>query len=579
MRNQVRYVRFAGCSRRSFLRTVGGAAAAGSLLPSPGRVRSDDAALLRAREKARRRQRRLILNDDGDNAHYIGPEDGPEEFLATRCGPWLDGTPVHSVAWCLIWSVGWSRALDAWATAGFPSTGFPRKLDPEQMAPRYWQTQMLGTPLTAKMPDPTPVMVDYCRRHNLEIFGSLRMNDTHDAFGQPFRKLVYPLKVKHPEFLLGDEKSDSEPRATSLAKWRWSGLDYAHAEVREDRFWWINNTATKYDVDGVDLNFFRHPWFFKLGEEQRNMPLMTDLIRRARRRFDEIGRERGRPMLLGVRVLGNVEICRNAGLDVETWLEEGLIDRLIIGGLYVSTCTGAEELIELGHRYGVPVYPSFRCDSPLFGIGLHKGGEPPHGPEAMRGHAANLWNAGADGLYLWNYHYIRTSKHPRGRPRPEDYRFLSEIGEPSRLARLDKIFVVNPSDENLKGIWPFFLASAPLPLPVPIAAASAQRHAVSVRIGDDIQTAADGGALKSLSLGLKLDADPTRLGLVVRFNGQRVGDGARRADDSNWIDFPLQPAIVKQGINQLEVAMREPGPKTEDAPQLVQVWVTVRYKS
>ena len=92
MRNQVRYVRFAGCSRRSFLRTVGGAAAAGSLLASPGRVRSDDAALLRAREKARRRQRRLILNDDGDNAHYIGPEDGPEEFLATRWRP-LDFPP------------------------------------------------------------------------------------------------------------------------------------------------------------------------------------------------------------------------------------------------------------------------------------------------------------------------------------------------------------------------------------------------------------------------------------------------------------------------------------------------------
>ena len=358
----------------------------------------------------------------------------------------------------------------------------------------------------------------------------------------------------------------------------WSGLDYAHEEVREDRFWWINNTATKYDVDGVDLNFFRHPWYFKLGEEQRNMPLMTRLIRRARRRFDEIGRERGRPMLLGVRVLGNIETCRNAGLDIETWLAEGLIDRLSIGGQYENACTGAEELIRLGHRHGVPVYPSFRCDSPLFGMGLHKGGEPPASPEAMRGHAANLWNAGADGLYLWNYHYIRTSKHPRGRPRPEDYRYLSEIGDRNRLARLDKIFVVNPSDDNLKGIWPFYLASAPLPLPVAITAAAAQRHPVPVRIGDNIQAAADGGSLKSLSLGLKLDADAKPERLVVRFNGHAVGDGARRADDSKWVDFPLEPAIVKQGINQLEVAMRDSGPKTEDA-QLVQVWVTVRYKS
>ena len=201
-----KHVRYSGFSRRSFLRTVAGASAAGSLLAPHGRARADEAALLRAREKARHRKRRLILNDDGDNAHYIGPEDGPEEFLATRCGPWLDGTPVDSVAWCQMWSAGWSRALDAWASAGFPSTGFPNRLNPERMAPRYWQTQMLGIPLTTKMPDPTPVMVDYCRRHNLEIFGSLRMNDTHDAFDQPFRKLVYPAQGQASGVLAGRRK-------------------------------------------------------------------------------------------------------------------------------------------------------------------------------------------------------------------------------------------------------------------------------------------------------------------------------------------------------------------------------------
>ena len=41
----------------------------------------------------------------------------------------------------------------------------------------------------------------------MEIFASIRMNDTHDAFGKPHGRLDYPLKLEHPEWLLGDESS------------------------------------------------------------------------------------------------------------------------------------------------------------------------------------------------------------------------------------------------------------------------------------------------------------------------------------------------------------------------------------
>ena len=59
----------------------------------------------------------------------------------------------------------------------------------------------------------------------------------------------------------------------------WSGFDFAHEQVREDRLWWVVNTAKRYDLDGVDLNLFRMPWVFKLGQEEENLPLMTDFIR------------------------------------------------------------------------------------------------------------------------------------------------------------------------------------------------------------------------------------------------------------------------------------------------------------
>jgi len=146
----------------------------------------------------------LILDDDGDVVYEIAPDAGPEKFLSIRYPSWLHETPVDSVAWCQMWGIAHlGRSSDV----------------------RYWKNQMEGTPLTSRLPDPTPVVADHCRRHDIEVFGSLRMNDTHDAQGTPFPKLLYPLKVKHPEFLLGDESSRHEHALSSHKAWTWAGLD------------------------------------------------------------------------------------------------------------------------------------------------------------------------------------------------------------------------------------------------------------------------------------------------------------------------------------------------------------------
>lgn len=296
---------------------------------------------------------------------------GPEAFLSLRMHGCRDAG-VNSLAWCMMWAI---------AIKGKSPT-------------RYWQTQMQGTPLTPAMPDPTPAVAEFCRRNDIEIVGSLRMNDCHDAFGMPFPKLAYPLKVEHPEMLIGEESQRGGPD-DGLAAAMWSGLDYAHEKVRADRLWWIENSAKNYDLDGLDLNFFRMPWLFKLGEEEKNIPLMTGFLRQARKRLDEISRLRGRPLLLGVRIPGTLEACLRMGIDIETWLREGLIDRLLTGGGYVCYSTPAEELVALGHRYEVPVYPCINCP-----------GSSQLGNGNLRAAASNLWWAGADGIYLWNFHYL-----------------------------------------------------------------------------------------------------------------------------------------------------------------------------
>ena len=254
-----------------------------------------------ARKKAAHRRRRIILDDDGDLCYSDDAKKSIEAFLQQRLKPAAE-LPIDSIAWCIMWGIAIGKGET-----------------------RYWETQQQGKALNSVLPDPTPIMVEAGREHDIEIFGSMRMNDTHDSYGMPAGKLIYPLKVQHPEWLIGDESQKGEVFSTQEAA-TWSGLDFAIPEVREDRLWWIRNSVENYDLAGLDLNFFRMPWYFKPGKEEEGMPLMTELIRSAREVVDRASESKGEPVLLGVRTPGTVDTCRRIGIDIETWLQEGLVD-------------------------------------------------------------------------------------------------------------------------------------------------------------------------------------------------------------------------------------------------------------
>jgi hypothetical protein len=99
--------------------------------------------------------------------------------------------------------------------------------------------------------------------------------------------------------------------------------------------------AQKYDVDGIEFNFRR--WCKMISDPLKNHPVLTKMVRETRRMLDETARAKGRDrMLLGVRVGpsladppgseypgGEARVdpsCRELGLDVRTWVKEGLVD-------------------------------------------------------------------------------------------------------------------------------------------------------------------------------------------------------------------------------------------------------------
>ncbi len=485
------------------------------------------------------------MDDDGDLVFSEAAAGGPEPFLEQRLYP-LDAADVKSVAWCIMWGIAVGKG---------------------QMS--YWQTQQLGMPLNPAIADPTPVMTDASRRLGMEVFASIRMNDTHDAFGKPHGRLDYPLKLEYPEWLLGDESRGGD-FMTAPEALMWSGLDYEAPQVRDDRLRWIRRSAERYDVHGVDLNFFRMPWFFRRGRESDGAPLMTDLVRTARRILDDVSEAKGAPMLLGVRVPGTVEACARVGIDIEAWLREDLVDRLLLGGGYSPYTSPAEELVRLGHDHDVPVYPCINCGAPELGSDA-----------AFRGAASNIYWSGADGIYLWNYQYRNAPRIGYGRPQPAVYKLLRELASPQAVARGDKLFGV----ENVERVGPYAIASHPTQLPVDLGSRALKSvKSVRLRVGDDLGAAQRDGRLDRAVLTLSLDGVLPGDSFGVQISGSRLSRSDRPAmtwdggDASARLHWDVAADAVKPGDNRLTVWIDERSPQARDAVTLNEAWLQVTYR-
>lgn len=359
-----------------------------------------------ARRKAAHRTRRIVVNNDGNDCWNPKPGEAktPENFLSKRTTPLL-GSHVDAIFYC----------TGVYNTYTHESKETELRAHADQGV-TDWAHELIG-----QGRDSLRIMVDFGHEHGLEVFWSMRMNDTHDSADPA---LLCRWKKDHPDCLMG-QSTDRFPYGGR----RWSALNYELEPVREKTLRILQDVATRYDVDGLELDFFRHPVYFKpqmTGEPvtQAQCDLMTDLIRRVRRMADAQGEKRGRPMLIAVRVPDSVAFAKAIGLDYARWMEEGLID-LVVGGGYFHL-EPWENLVALGKRYGVPVYAGLSASRIVS----------PEKPEskgniaAWRGAAMRAWEAGVSGIYTFN------------RFNPKDPIFR-ELGSLETLAGLERSYVLN----------------------------------------------------------------------------------------------------------------------------------------
>ena len=501
---------------------------------------SDAAQWKQRRKEAAHRKRRIIFNNDGDDVVYECNEATPEALLECRTTA-LVGTHVDSIFYCT-WSSGFSYFTHRTKAGQI----FTCKED--QLANNKTDQ------FIAQGTDPLEIMVDFCKKHDVEIFWSFRMNDTHDVSTAWYGPLLFPqLKKDHPDWLLG-----SRDKPTKHG--RWTGVDYGRPEIRDLAFQFVREACENYDVDGVELDFFRHLNYFKrvslggdAGPEERAM--MTSLLRRVRATTEELGRKRGRPILVAVRVPDSVEYSAAMGFDLVRWLEDDLVDLFIPSGYF--RLNPWETSVELGHKYGVPVYPCL-SESRLRGEAQKARAS----VECYRGRAMNVWESGADGVYLFN---LFNPRHP----------VWSQLGDPEALQTMDTLYSTGARGVNTANSWLAdglrFLNRSPVSPERPRKLEAGKPTGVDLRVGQDLAPSGAGEKAPEVQLRLQVTGLADAAQLSVKLNDTALTGGTLSGE---WLQYPVPPASVQQGTNRFQITLAA---ESQAKPVLQDLLLSVRY--
>ncbi len=492
-----------------------------------------------ARQTVVNKQRRVIFNDD---TYELSRSDAntPEGFLKRRLEP-LAGTHVDTIAFSV---------LGGWADAPvYDSKVQPIFGDAHGGPPSYWSAVTTNVKALIKTGRcPLQIVIDFAHGNGMELFASLRMNDCHDSFLSGWLSIW---KKQHPELLVDTQGMLPEFELYTSAQ------DFSHEEVRQRKLEIIEEICQRYDVDGFELDYIRHPVLFSRRMQaqpcsQEEIDIITLLMHRIRQITDGAAERRGRPILIAARTPDSFARCLDNGMDLQAWLEQDLLDILIAGGGYAPFSLPVEELVEAARPHSVPVYPCVNQGT----ANRVSGGS---FLEGVRGLASNWYRAGADGLYFWN---LGTPfEYKTGDELLETrrccYVCLDEVGDAKLLSDKDKLFCVDNGEGEVTAYYRHVSSHWPLPL---TSKRSVLRRGVIGRVpllvGDDVQACPP----KRATLTIAFDEPAWKDILLFRLNGCELADGQFVPPSDSQSKCRLSYAVtappLKTGRNFIEVTAK-----------------------
>ncbi|MDA0661104.1 MAG: hypothetical protein O3C60_20065 [Planctomycetota bacterium] len=417
-------------TRREML--VGASAVMLAAVAAPSSRASDlDPSLGAARRQAAHRRRRVVYNNDGDDIWTPGVHT-IDDFLADRHEPLL-GSHVDSIHYC---------TTQCFNLFTHDTDVAERFLVREGMFANNNFEKFL-----AQKTDGLQMSTQFAKQHGLESIWSLRMNDIHDVaeplFGSQWKK-------KDPSRIMGTRE---EGLSHNDRRRLWTLVDFEHPDVEPQVVAIVEEVLQKYQVDGVELDWLRAPFYFRTAYQGEaatghQTDLLTRLVTAVRGVVLRESEKQGKPFLLKTRVPVTIENCRRIGIDVAAWLQAGLIDVLSVSGGYVPFSQPIRGLIDLGHQHDVPVYACISKSGMAYRTPRSEK-ETTLPIEAWYAAAQRCFAEGADGIYTFNL-------FANGKAPITSYvrSILNYIGDPKALQGVDKYYFVSDAGNFMpKAFW------------------------------------------------------------------------------------------------------------------------------
>ena len=172
--------------------------------------------------------------------------------------------------------------------------------------------------------DPLKIVCDRAHEKGLKVYPTLLMAQGSGDRENDNRGSNWRFNNTHLE--IGAAADIDE----SFAGYR--NLDFKHKEVREERIALMKETFERYDIDGFEMQLNYFPVYFHPNEVKAGISIMNDFVGEVYHLLKSSGSERE----LAIRVPASVEGSLSIGLDVKTWIDQGIAD-VIIGQNYSSS--------------------------------------------------------------------------------------------------------------------------------------------------------------------------------------------------------------------------------------------------
>lgn len=392
-----------------------------------------------------------------------------------------------------------------------------------------------------------------CRERGVAAFVSFRMNDGHglENAGLTNASAAHTVSRFYLEnyrrWRIGPDPKD----------WNQRVLDWAVPEVREHKFAFLEEICEGYDIDGLELDFQRHPSYFKAEmPAAARREIMGEFIARVRALLDRTGKARGRRWLC-VRLPAYLESHAGLGLDVASMADAG-VDMFNLSSHYFTMqqsdlaairrlAPDAAVYLELTHTTATGPSLSKGYDS----FSFRRTTAPQY---ATTAHLA--YRDGADGVSLFNFVYYREHGGPgRGPFNEPPFDVLPRLADRRWAAAQPQWYVVAREWRD----------KDPIPKSVSrkLSAGGATRFAIDAAPGE-------GRASDGLLRLMVSDAKPGRQWRVT-LNGAPLApapfvakpldhpyDGTVGAPDQ-YACFALPRSAVRAGKNEIEIRL-EKGP-------------------